>query len=319
MSEIIKSEYNALGEDNNYKTHYFKTSADQVVGLGRMKNTEYQVGNVVYSDTNLSVALKCTNAGTTSNTELDISSRAVGESVEDGSVVWKVIERSNVLDEGGVIPIANGGTGATTCKDAISNLHSVGVFSRSDMGNVVNIDNPNVNGLFEIRGNEIEYSGNLPMTGYYPLLSLKSADNVAMLQIAGINSTDWMKEFYIRGGHASNVNLEGVVWSRLLTDGVVGDYIVESYNDGQNWYDVYKSGKVRQGGSVAKTNNYQVVNFLKPFANTNYTVLSVGGMGTNGQIDGNNNDLRTFGKTTTSFGSYNLHPVLDWIAEGQGA
>ena len=93
MSEIVKSEYNALGEDNNYKTHYFKTSADQVVGLGRLKNTEYQVSDVVYSDNNLSVALKCTQAGTSSETELDISDRAVGESVEDGSVIWEVVPR----------------------------------------------------------------------------------------------------------------------------------------------------------------------------------------------------------------------------------
>ena len=93
MSEIVNSEYNALGEDNNYKTHYFKTSADQVVGLGRMKNTEYQVGDVVYSDSNLSVALKCTQAGTTSNTELDISGNNVGDSVTDGSVVWSVVPR----------------------------------------------------------------------------------------------------------------------------------------------------------------------------------------------------------------------------------
>lgn len=31
--EIVKSEYNALDETGNYKTHYFRTSADQVVGL----------------------------------------------------------------------------------------------------------------------------------------------------------------------------------------------------------------------------------------------------------------------------------------------
>ena len=31
MSKIIKSEYNALDEQGNYKTHYLKTSVDQVV------------------------------------------------------------------------------------------------------------------------------------------------------------------------------------------------------------------------------------------------------------------------------------------------
>lgn len=96
MSEIVKSEYNALGEDNNYKTHYFKTSADQVVGLGRMKNTEYQVGDVVYSDTNNKVALKCITDGTTSNTELDVSGKSVGDGVTDGSVMWEVVSRDAV-------------------------------------------------------------------------------------------------------------------------------------------------------------------------------------------------------------------------------
>jgi len=93
MSEIVKSEYNALGEDNNYKTHYFKTSADQVVGLGRMKNTEYQVGDVVYSDTNNKVALRCISNGTTSNTELDISGKNIGDTITDGNVVWEVVPR----------------------------------------------------------------------------------------------------------------------------------------------------------------------------------------------------------------------------------
>ena len=39
MSEIVKAEYNALGEDNNYKTYYFKTSADLVEGLSTVGST----------------------------------------------------------------------------------------------------------------------------------------------------------------------------------------------------------------------------------------------------------------------------------------
>ena len=93
--EIVKSEYNALGEDGNYKTHYFKTSADQVVGLGRTKSFSYSVGDVVYSDTNNKVALKCTTEGTTSNTELDISGNNIGDTVTDGSVVWQVCNRTS--------------------------------------------------------------------------------------------------------------------------------------------------------------------------------------------------------------------------------
>lgn len=68
-------------------------SLSAVQATTRLVNTAYSVGNVVYTDSNLSVALKCTAFGTTSNTELDVSGRAVGESVEDGSVVWEVVKR----------------------------------------------------------------------------------------------------------------------------------------------------------------------------------------------------------------------------------
>lgn len=108
------------------------TSNDKVVtpylvafgqtATNRLPNTAYSVGNVVYTDSNLSVALKCVTAGTTSNTELDVSNKVVGESVEDGSVVWKLIARSNVLDEDGVVPIANGGTGGDSATKARANL-----------------------------------------------------------------------------------------------------------------------------------------------------------------------------------------------------
>lgn len=97
--------------------------ADLTTGaINRLPNKAYAVGNVVYTDSNLSVALKCVTAGTTSNTELDISTEAVGSSITDGSVVWKAVARSNVLDEGGTLPVTKGGTGAITANGARLNL-----------------------------------------------------------------------------------------------------------------------------------------------------------------------------------------------------
>jgi hypothetical protein len=68
--------------------HWSKENA-----TNRLPNTSYAVGNVVYDKSNLSVALKCTTAGTTSSSELDISTKAVGDTVTDGSVVWEVVKR----------------------------------------------------------------------------------------------------------------------------------------------------------------------------------------------------------------------------------
>lgn len=71
------------------------TRVNNVEGIGRCANTVYSVSDVVYTDTNLSVALKCVTAGTTSNTELDISGNNIGDIVTDGSVVWQVCNRTS--------------------------------------------------------------------------------------------------------------------------------------------------------------------------------------------------------------------------------
>lgn len=50
------------------------------------------------------------------------------------------------------------------------------------------------------------------------------------------------------------------------------DYVVERYNDGTNWYRVYKSGWIEQGGILRnRTEEVKTFNLLKPFADTNYT------------------------------------------------
>lgn len=54
------------------------------------------------------------------------------------------------------------------------------------------------------------------------------------------------------------------------------DFVVESYDDGTNWYRVYKSGWIEQGGILRnRTEEVKKFNLLKPFANTNY----IGGAG----------------------------------------
>jgi hypothetical protein len=71
--------------------HWSKENA-----TNRLPNATYAVDDVMLHKSNLSVALKCTTNGTTSADELDISGRAVGESVTDGSVVWEVVSRDTV-------------------------------------------------------------------------------------------------------------------------------------------------------------------------------------------------------------------------------
>ena len=77
---------------------HWSKSVDEIADLttgatNRLPNTTYNIGDVVCNKSNLKVALKCRTGGTTSSGELDISTKVVGESVSDGSVVWKVVSR----------------------------------------------------------------------------------------------------------------------------------------------------------------------------------------------------------------------------------
>lgn len=103
------------------------------------------------------------------------------------------------------------------------------------------------------------------------------------------------------------------------------DYIIESYRNGTEWYEVYKSGKVRQGGYL--TGNSKTVTFAKPFANNRYSIfLSC----VSGASDGNTFTVGFADKTATNFIAIGMwvseygHGLVadirgDWVAEGQGA
>ena len=105
----------------------------------------------------------------------------------------------------------------------------------------------------------------------------------------------------------------------------ISDYIVESYRNDTEWYEVYKSGKVRQGGrasiaagmSIPPTN----VTLMKAYIDNKYDIqLTNMGMGyiTVMVIDSViTNTSFTIGKDASGNGS--SAGYCHWIAEGQGA
>lgn len=124
------------------------------------------------------------------------------------------------------VSVKSGGTGAAIPREAIKHLHGVSVLARSDMGDSVNIDNPPYNGLFEVRVPEATYTGTLPYAhNYYPVLSMKTPDNIAMLQISGGDS------FYIRGAQKNGVTMDGVPWSQILTSDVLAGFVAPYAGD----------------------------------------------------------------------------------------
>lgn len=117
VTSNIEPQWGAVGGANitdgacfwKLRWQHWSKDVEQITDLttgatNRLPNTSYAVGNVVYDRSNLSVALKCTQAGTTSADELDISNVSVGESVEDGSVVWQVMARDTL----NALPLSGG-------------------------------------------------------------------------------------------------------------------------------------------------------------------------------------------------------------------
>ena len=88
--------------------------------------------------------LICTASGTTSTNELDITYKAVGDTITDGTVTWVVAKR-NYFNTSGALPIANGGTGATTASDACANIGALPTSGGTMMGTIKSDGNAIVN------------------------------------------------------------------------------------------------------------------------------------------------------------------------------
>ena len=145
----------------------------------------------------------------------------IKNSAVSGDYQWKELVALPKGGSAGQVLIKNSTTDGdaswATRLNAISHLGAVGVYGRSDIGISPNFDNPGVNGLFEVRSsNETTgESGIKPFNSFMPMLNLKTPDNIAMLQLAGVNGTG----FFIRGKQSGNVTLANTPWKRLWMDG----------------------------------------------------------------------------------------------------
>ncbi len=112
----------------------------------------------------------------------------------------------------------------------------------------------------------------------------------------------------------------------LTTDGTDGSWVdtatiypvVEPYVNGSNWYRIYSDGWVEQGGFVSSVSGDYTVNFLKLFADTNYTILKT--MSTNstgGSVQ--YKQFAFFSRTTSSATTATAGADFSWYACGYGA
>ncbi len=90
--------------------------------------------------------------------------------------------------------------------------------------------------------------------------------------------------------------------------------VVQNYVNGASWYRIWSDGWIEQGGYSKGGNTATSVTFLKPFANTNYTIT----LATNGTLGTNNNGICSIPeKTTSGFKLYSFSSYYcNWYACG---
>ena len=94
----------------------------------------------------------------------------------------------------------------------------------------------------------------------------------------------------------------------------VSDYIVESYRNGTEWYRIWESGWVEQGGTIPVTSTEVIVNLLKPYSNKD-KFTATASVRARVAFSVQRNNASTIALRTDSSTSYNM----DWVAVGQGA
>ena len=103
------------------------------------------------------------------------------------------------------------------------------------------------------------------------------------------------------------------------------DYVVESYNDGKNWYKIWKSGWIEQSAFNTGNESWstKTINLLLPFKNSNYSVLftrltdgtSSFTSTTTAQVKMIGAATAVYNKTTTAFGCGSYYD-FQWYACG---
>lgn len=123
-------------------------------------------------------------------------------------------------------------------------------------------------------------------------------------------SSNGLKLYFYVGETIQDANV--IVASGVLTAIANADHVVESYNDGTNWYRIYKSGWCEQGGTVVATSTSgypkYTVNLLKAMKDTNFNV-QVTGRYTSNSAEGAD---YCFARTTTSISFVSAIIGTDW-------
>lgn len=75
------------------------TRVENVYGVGRSLLSPYIEGDIVKVESNKAIELRCIQSGITSSSEINAWGKKFGDTIEDGTVIWEVIEKVMSVDD----------------------------------------------------------------------------------------------------------------------------------------------------------------------------------------------------------------------------
>ena len=140
------------------------------------------------------------------------------------------------------IPIINSSDGIEFTQDDNMNV-SIAV------DDTVTVQGNNFNGVSQLV--KLDETGALPAVDGSNLTGIEAdTSNLADKDLSNITSNA-----------ATNLNTVGA------------RTVVETYQNGTEWYRIWSDGCIEQGGQYTTTGSNQTYNYLRPFSDTNYTLL----------------------------------------------
>ena len=280
------------------------------------RSTAYAKGDICFHDSLPSWAyLECITAGTTAENEPVFTD--VNTTITDGTAVFRVITsvrkvNGNYADKNGNIDVKeythpNSGVQAGTYRSVTVN----------SQGHVTAGSNPTTLAGYGITDAATKAVATQSANGLLSAGDKKKLDGIAV----GANNYSHPSSGVKAGTYTSvTVNAQGHVTAG--SNPANNNTLVESrYNEDGSWYRKYSDGWLEQGGISSDLNGLKTITLLKPFKNTNYTVV----FGTYSVMDkyGDYNNkmpiIQTSSKTITAFNcgySSENHVAVMWRACG---
>lgn len=268
VDDIAQLKYQKDGEWKQVYTDSILNAVKDCPIKSLLRNTKYNVSDIVADSTCKGAFLVCTGSGTTgASVASGLATASEGQEITDGTAKFKVHYFKEIISSVNIMSGATSSKGGTAGlvpapkagdqnKALFGNGQYQEVIVKTDIMVGATSSNAGIVGLVPVpaAGKQTSFlrGDGTWQTVPQPVIATQAEAE------AGTDNTKHMTPLRVK--QAIN---------KLVPP--ADDYIVDYYVSGRNWWRKWKSGWLEQGGYMTATGRLTEVTLLKPMANTNYT------------------------------------------------